>query len=245
MVVINIGMPRSGTLWRYNLIKALVIAAGGEDALQIREQYKLERFIGGNNADMNTLKAKRLLPAVFPSLFGKHYVLNTHARPYRLAKTLVRSGRIKAIYGYRDPRDCILSMLEYSERDHPHYSANFLNLKSVSDGIEFMQTYVDVWKEWTGLKNALVLRYEDMHQDFGAVVDRIIDYLELPLDPTQIEKIKADFLPRQKPKSGEHIHLEKGIPHRARSEFTDKQMAELNQAFASILKEMGYPQTIA
>ena len=240
MVVINIGMPRSGTLWRYNLIKALVIASGGEDGLEIREKFLLKPFIGAANADMNTLKAKRLVPALYPSLFGKNYVLNTHAQPFDLAKSLVRRGKIKAIYGYRDPRDCILSMLEYSQRDLPNYGANFLKLKSVGDGIRFMELYLQIWEEWFKLKNTLVLRYEEMLTDYENSVSQIINFLDLPLKPTQISEIKTKFLPRQTPDSGEHIHLETGVAQRAKSEFSADQLAELNEAFAPFLEKMGY-----
>lgn len=240
MGVLNIGMPRSGTLWRYNLIKALVIAAGGVDALEVRKQFMLQPFIGGANADMNTLKAKRLGPALVPSLFGKSYVLNTHARPFSFARSLVRSGRIKAIYGYRDPRDCILSMLEYSQRRLPTYGSTFLKLKDIQDGIRFMQVYMRVWEDWSQLENTLVLRYEDMHADFNAVTDQIVRYLGLQLEPAKIEQIKADFLPGQKPKSGQRIHLETGLPHRARVEFSSEELGKLNDALGPYLQRMGY-----
>jgi hypothetical protein len=240
MVVINIGMPRSGTLWRYNLIKALVIAAGGEDALKVRKQFLLQPFIGGVNADMNTLKAKRLAPALVPSLFGKSYVLNTHARPFALAKSLVSRGKLKAIYGYRDPRDCILSMLEYSERRLPMYSTNFLKLKTVEDAIEFMQIYMQAWEAWLNQENALVLRYEDMLTDFSSTADQIINYLDLKLESGQIDQIKTKFLPRQKPETGEQIHLHTGEAHRAKTEFSPEQLAELNEAYAPYLERMGY-----
>jgi hypothetical protein len=240
MVVINIGMPRSGTLWRYNLIKTLVIAAGGVDALQLREQFRLQPFIGELNADMNTLKAKRLIPAMIPSLFGKSYALNSHARPFTLAKSLVLSGKLKAVYGYRDPRDCVLSMLEYSQRAKPQYRAGFLELKDVQDGIRFMQLYLQVWEDWINTENALILRYEDMHADFDRVFDQIVAYLEIQLENDRLSEIKKNFLPRQKPGSGEHIHLETGLPHRSRTAFSKMDLAQLNESFAPYLEKMGY-----
>ena len=77
MVIINIGMPRSGTLWRYKLVRDLVIASGGKDGVQIRKKYFLNPFLSGLNADINTLSIKRLLPAMIPSVLGESYVLNT------------------------------------------------------------------------------------------------------------------------------------------------------------------------
>jgi hypothetical protein len=153
---------------------------------------------------------------------------------------LMKTGKLKAIYGYRDPRDCILSMLEYSQRNHPNYSAPFLKLKNVTDSIAFMKIYMRNWEEWSNLESTLVLRYEDMLTDFENTADRIVNYLALKLEPNQIREIKDNFQPRQKPKTGEHIHLEKGIAHRSQTEFTTEQLAELNEAYEPYLKKMGY-----
>jgi hypothetical protein len=222
------------------LIKALVIASGGEDALDIRKKFLLQPFIGSLNADMNTLKAKRLIPAVVPSMLGKNYVLNTHDGPTPSAKALIKSGRLKAIYGYRDPRDCILSMLEYSQRGHPQYSNPFLKLKTVSDGINYMQLYLKFWEDWGRLENVLVLRYEDMLISLENSVNQIINYLDLVLDPIHIAEISADYQPRKIPKSGERGHLETGIAHRSKTEFSPDQLAELNEVYAPYLEKMGY-----
>lgn len=240
MVVISIGMPRSGTLWRYNFIKTLVIANGGEDGVKIRKKFLLHPFIGELNADMNTLKAKRLIPALVPSFLGKDYALNTHSGPTPITASLIKSGKLKAIYGYRDPRDCILSMLEYSQRNRTHYSAPFLKLKDVTDSISFMRLYMQIWDDWTNLENVLVLRYEDMLTDFETTANKIINYLDLDLDPAKIAEIKADYQPRQIPSSGKKGHLETGVAHRSRKEFSPEQMEELNEAFAPYLKKMGY-----
>ena len=47
MLIINIGMPRSGTLWRYKIIRDLVVAAGGKDGSVIRKSYLLHPFYIG------------------------------------------------------------------------------------------------------------------------------------------------------------------------------------------------------
>lgn len=240
MVIINIGMPRSGTLWRYKLIRDLVIAGGGKDGLQIRKQYFLSPFIDLPNADLNTTKFKRLLPAVFPSLLGETYVLNTHSRPSNLAKKLLSARRIKAIYGFRDPRDCILSMMEYSERALPQYSNRFLDLKTLDDALQFMDLYINIWEEWTSLDGVLILKYEEMLSNYPRVIENIIQYLSLDIQDEKLTKIMETYLPQQKPKEGVKIHFQHGIANRFREKFSNSELDHFNTAYGKILSAMGY-----
>jgi hypothetical protein len=240
MLVINIGMPRSGTLWRYKITRDLVIAGGGEDGLEIRKKYFLYPFISGINADINTLKAKRLLPAAIPSLLGRTYTLNTHDMLTPTAKSLIQRGRLKAIYGYRDPRDCLLSMLEYSERDKPQYSSQFLELNTVQEAADYMEFYIDAWKLWTSQSGVLVLRYEDLLSNFESLINQIIVYLDLIISPEDKERIIRQYLPKQKSTASVATHFEHGIAHRFRSEFNQGEMEYLAERYAPILSKMGY-----
>lgn len=239
MVVINIGMPRSGTLWRYKLIRDLVIAAGGTDGLEIRNKYKLHLFIGLPNADLNTTKWKRLLPASIPALFGNSYVLNSHAEPTRFAKKMLKSGFIKIIYGYRDPRDCILSILEYSRRAQPQYSAQFLEVKTIPEAVDYMKIYINAWREWTSLEKTLVIRYEDMLENFNIIVNKIVEYLGVEIESSLLEEIKNTYLPHQKPKH-ERIHFVHGKSKRFQNNFTESEQRYLLKIYSKCLAEMGY-----
>ena len=240
MVIINIGMPRSGTLWRYKLIRDLIIASGGKDGVQIRKQYLLHPFIGSLNADINTLSAKRLLPALLPSVFGEFYALNTHSKPSDFAYRMLQRGTIKAIYGYRDPRDCILSMLEYSRRAYPDYSAIFLELKTVEQATNFFKAYLDIWEQWLQTPNCLVIQYETFLEKFDTSVDKIVDHMELEIEPHKLLEIKNRFLPKQKPKTKNSTHFVHGVPQRHKTEFTPEELAYLNEQLKPYLEKMGY-----
>lgn len=239
MVILNIGMPRSGTLWRYKLIRDLVMAGGGTDGVDIRKRFRLQIFIGLPNADLNTTKLKRLFPASIPSFLGEKYVLNTHAEPSHYAKWLLRNGLLKAIYGYRDPRDCILSILEYSRRAYPQYSAQFLEIKSVSEAVDYMRTYMLAWEEWSNLEDTLVIRYEDMLENFDDTVDQIVDYLGVTISYESLEKIKQSYLPQQKSPT-ERTHFIYGKANRFRDNFSAAEQEYLIKTYAPFLEKMGY-----
>ena len=240
MLIINVGMPRSGTLWRYKLIRDLVIAAGGSDGLEIRKKFLLYPFIETPNADLNTTKIKRLLPAAVPSFLGNTYVLNSHAEPTQFAKNLLRGRRMKVIYGYRDPRDCILSILEYSQRALPQYSSVFLKMQSVEDAAKFMDIYITAWRDWTSLKETLVLRYEDMLENYETCVGDILDYLGLKISENKLNEIISAYLPQKKPQDDVRIHFQHGKANRYREKFNEEELVFLASSFGSILQKMGY-----
>ena len=240
MLIINIGMPRSGTLWRYKLIRDLVIAGGGKDGLEIRNNYFLKPFIALPNADLNTLKFKRLFPASVPSFLGETYVLNTHAGPSNLAKKLIKQGRLKAIYGFRDPRDCILSMLEYSRRALPQYSNEFLSLKTLQDAINYMQQYIGIWNEWTKLEGIIAVKYEEMLENYHLSVETISNYLNLDLRHEDLDKILKTYLPQTKPEKGVKIHFQHGQANRFRELFNPEELEQINSTYRNILLRMGY-----
>ena len=240
MVIINIGMPRSGTLWRYKLIRDLVIAGGGKDALEIRKKYFLYPFIGLPNADLNTTKAKKLLPAAIPSLLGETYVLNSHAQPTDFSTALVKRGKLKVVYGFRDPRDCILSILEYSKRALPQYSNIFLEIHNVDEAVKFMEKYISAWKAWTSLDETLILRYEEMLVNYEACIDEIIQYLGLNIPDSKRDEVLSTYLPQQRPSKGVKIHFQHGKANRFKERFNAQELAYLESNYDHVLKEMGY-----
>ncbi|MCB2180282.1 sulfotransferase domain-containing protein [bacterium] len=240
MLFLNIGMPRSGTLWRYNIVRDFVMAGGGKDGLEIRQKYLLFPFIELPSADINTTKTKRLFPAAIPSFLGESYVLNTHSKPSKYASNLIKKGRLKAVYGYRDPRDCILSILEYGKNAPPQFSNKFLQVKSVQQAVDYMKIYINIWETWINQEGAYVMRYEDMLVDYPAFIDQLIQYLEVDISPEQREKISNTYRPKQKAANNRHIHFSHGVAHRFRQEFTEEEQAYLLETYSPILERMGY-----
>lgn len=241
MLTINIGMPRSGTLWRYKLIRDLVIAGGGTDGVEIRKKYLLHPFVSGLNADINTLSSKRLLPAAIPSFLGESYVLNTHSSPRPIMNWLLKNNHARAIYGYRDPRDCILSILEYSRRAKPEYSNVFLTIKTVSQAVDFIQLYLHIYDQWLDAPGTLILRYETMLEEYDKTINQIIQHLGLKINQDKLDEVAARYLPQQKSRAGEQTHFEYGIAHRFRQEFNQDELDYLAEKLGPYLEKMGYP----
>jgi len=241
MLFLNVGMPRSGTLWRYKLIRDLVIASGGKDGVNIRGKYLLHPFISGLNADINTLTPKRLFPAMIPSLLGERYVLNTHDYPRPFTNRQLAKNKLKAVYGFRDPRDCILSILEYSRRAKPQYSTVFLNISTVEEAVEFFHIFLHAYDLWNASPNTLILKYEEMLERYESSVDKILDHLKLEIPQVELNKIITLYLPGQRSRAGEATHFEHGTAHRFRQEFNREELDFLADKLGPYLEKMGYP----
>ena len=241
MVIISIGMPRSGTLWRYNLVRDLVKASGGKDGLDIRRRYMLHMFLGKNNADINTLRPHRLIPVLVPSILGNTFTINTHAGPTPFAIRLLNNGKAGVIYGYRDPRACLLSILDYSKRAYPGYSAKFLNINSIEQAVEYFQRYLRIWDGWMAHKNVLKIRYEAMLVDYEGEVEMIVEYVGAEKDSPEVKEVIRNYLPGHLREGGLRMHLEYGKADRFRKEFSPEELAYLNEHLAPYLEKMGYP----
>jgi hypothetical protein len=238
---LSIGMPRAGSGWHYNLIHDLVVASGGQDARQIRQRFHLERFLTEVNCNIGTLKAHRLLPVIFPTIFGNSYTIKTHAGPSSTALWLIRRGRIVAIYIYRDPRAALLSAYEYGKRGVEKGRSNaFSELISLDKAKAFMQRYVAIWALWMECEGVLSVRYEDLVNNYDFEMNRLVDFLGYESAEGSVQEVLNKYRPEQGDRGQKGTHFSKGQAERYRSIFTAEQLADLNQAFQPAIERMGY-----
>ncbi len=251
-VTLLAGMPRAGTAWLYELLNALVVLAGGEDARDIRRRYRLEKVLSAGNA-VFAPKLPATAQVLWPYFRGHRYVLKTHisaeAYPRRVVSRrffhlAVRQGWFLPLYIYRDPRDCILSAYEYGQRREPGVaSGRFARMvPDIETGIAWMQRYIQInWRAWTqNYPGILILRYEDLLADYAAQTGRILRYLGIPPTYPGLAATLARFRPGQAAGTSAGMHLHKAQVGRFRAVFTAEQKQACLQAFGQELKEMGY-----
>lgn len=244
MLVLSIGMPRAGSGLYYNLTHDLLVAAGFQDARQVRSRYFLQKILTEVNLNIGTLKPHRLLPVLAPSVLGKTFAVKAHAEPTGTARWLMHRGLLRAVYIYRDPRDAMLSALEHGERSRVSGHQNaFAALSSFDEALEFMRFYVWVSEQWLALPETFATRYEDLMSNYDAQALRLIQALDLGIDPGQpaVQAVIERYRPERARQSGESgLHFRKGKTGRFRQVFTPEQQAACSQAFASYLSRMGY-----
>jgi len=241
-LVVSIGMPRAGSGWHYNLIHDLVVASGGKDARWIRQRYLLKFILTEVNCNIGAFTAKRLLPVLIPAFFGNKFVIKAHADPSPLAIRLIRYGVMIPTYIYRDPRDAILSALEYGKRKRDAgRSGAFSDLETFNQAVEFMKKYVSISESWLACDQALHTRYEDLILNYRKEAARLADFLRIDINNAKFAVIVGKYQPRKGQRDQRGTHFEKGIIGRYQGVFSQKQQNHCLDVFGTYLEKMGYP----
>ena len=170
------------------------------------------------------------------------YVIKAHAGLSPLALRLIRSGKIRPAYIYRDPRDALLSAYEYGQRkrDKGRLGA-FSELETLDQAIHFMGEYVRISESWLACDQALHTRYEDFLLDYETEVNRIVDFLELDPGAVAILAVIRQYQPHKGSSDQKGTHFVKGKIGRYRQVLSLAQQQACLDAFGDYFEKMGYP----
>ncbi len=239
---LSAGMPRAGSGWYYNLTHDLLVAAGFQDTRDIRKRYHLGSILTEVNCNIGALTLRRLLLVLVPVVLGNKFIIKTHAGLTQFASLLVQRGVIVPLYIYRDPRDALLSAYEYGERARQNNRVGvFSELLTFDAAIKFMQEYVDISESWLACNQAMHTRYEDLLLNYEAEVRRIVNFLEIDRDNSEIRKVITEYRPEGALPDQKGRHLMKGKIGRFREQFTPAQQLLCRDVFKQYLEKMGYP----
>jgi hypothetical protein len=240
MIVLSVGMPRAGSGWHYNLIQDLLLAAGATDSRTIRSQFHLESILTEVNCNIGTLSPRRLGMVAVPAMLGHTFVIKAHAKPTFASALLRRLGLLKITYIYRDPRDAMVSAMDYGRRTLQRGRPNaFSHLTTFEQGLDFILRYVHIWEAWSREPEVLMARYEDLLSDYERQTSILCAHLGVntALPATQ------SVLARNRPKQAEGrqgTHFYRGTVGRFRDAFSSEQCDVLERRLGPYLQQMGY-----
>jgi hypothetical protein len=240
MIILSVGMPRAGSGWHYNLIHDLMKTAGAVDASVIREKYRLQGILTEVNNNIGVLSARRLAMVTLPALMGNTFVIKAHAGPTSTSHLLQSLSLLHITYIYRDPRDAMLSAFEYGQRGLERGRPNaFSHLTDFHKSLDFIMDYVRIWERWTREKNVFITRYEDLQTDYDNEVSRLVKFLKLNGDRTDLQKVIEGY--HQPVVDGQKgLHFNKGQIGRFREVYSPEQQATLKERMSPFLPRMGY-----
>ena len=239
---LSAGMPRAGSGWYYNLTHDLLVAAGSQDARDIRNRYHLGSILTEVNCNIGALTLRRMLLVLVPVVLGNKFIIKTHAGLTQFVSLLIHQGVIIPLYIYRDPRDALLSAYEYGERARQNNrDGAFSQLLTFDAAIMFMQEYVDISESWLACNRALHTRYEDMLLNYDDEVKRILNFLEIDRDISGIKQVIAEYRPDGALSDQRGRHLVKGKIGRFREKLTPAQQLLCQDVFKPYIEKMGYP----
>src|SRR6266496_2870462 len=240
MIILSVGMPRAGSGWHYNLVHDLMKTTGCADAREIREKYRLQNILTEVNCNIGVLSARRLGMVMIPALMGNTFVIKAHAGPTTASRLLQSLGLLRITYIYRDPRDAMLSAYDYGQRalqkGHPNA---FSHLTDFQKSIDFIMEYVHIWEKWMNEKNVLIARYEDLLIHYDHEVTRLVEFLKLNGNSTEVQKVIESYRPSAA-EGQQGLHFYKGKIGRFREVYRAEEQVILNEKLAPYLKQMGY-----
>lgn len=235
-------MPRAGSGWYYNLMHDLVVASGGQNARQIRSQYRLHSILTEVNCNIGALTIRRLGAVLIPSTLGNTFVIKAHAGPTPFARQLVDHRRMKAAYIYRDPRDALLSAYDNGQRAIQKGRPNaFSHLVDFDTALDFMRQYVEISKAWLDIPGVLHTSYEDLVEDYDAEATRLANFLDCSLESPGTQAVIEQYRPERGRQDQKGLHFNKGVRGRFREKLTPEQQARLSEVFGCYLHRLNYP----
>jgi hypothetical protein len=240
VIVLSVGMPRAGSGWHYNLIRDLMRTTGCAEATEIRSRYHLEDILTEVNCNIGVLSARRLSRVALPALLGNTFVIKAHARPTAAARLLRAINLMRITYIYRDPRDAMLSAMNYGQRALSRGRPNaFSGVSGFGDALSFMLDYVRIWQAWSRERSVLIARYEDLLGDYDRECQRLCQYLGLDYEQPAVKLAVQRNRPEQA-EGRQGTHFFKGRIGRFREAFTHEQRSALVESFGPFLAKMGY-----
>lgn len=240
MIILSVGMPRAGSGWHYNLVQDLMRTTHCDEAADIRARFHLSGILTEMNCNIGVLSARRLAMVAVPSLLGKTFVIKAHSKPTRWSRLLTHWGALRITYIYRDPRDALLSAMDYGKRTLDNGRPNaFSHLSDLTRGMAFMDGYVEIWRKWMQQRGVLTQRYEDLLSNYDVEVARLVVYLGLDASAADVRKAVVKNQP-ERAHDGQRTHFFKGKIGRFRQAFTAAEQELLLQRYGSVLPQMGY-----
>lgn len=241
MIILSAGMQKSGSAWFFNMTNDLLVAAGHQDACEIRERFHLQSVLMVRNCNIGELTRERLSPVLVPHLQGNTFVIKTHCEPTPFAMDLQSRGILKPAFIFRDPRDVVLSTLDHGRRIRAAgENHTFAHYDTFEKAVAVVKEWLEIYKQWTRLKGIYTVRYEDLLLRPAAELERLADCLELHVTKNAIEAIVQTY--REENLADYDIvnlHFNKGESGRFRTLMSQQEQHYCLQQFSSSLKHMG------
>jgi hypothetical protein len=241
MVILSAGMPKSGSGYLYNILNALLVAAGNTDARQIKAGRNLEDLMKWHNNNIGELSLQKLIRLWLISIQDGSFAVKTHKGPKRSTKVLNTLGLLRIVYCYRDPRDVLLSAVDHGKRiieeGGNHTFAKMVDSDKASKKVK---SWLGVWERYNDMTGVMMVKYEDMMEKPIENTKKMVAFLKISVTNEQLEDIIWKFSRDNPDGDRSGMHFNKAKTHRYKTEITEAQKTKYQEAFGDYLEAMGY-----
>lgn len=239
MLIVSVSAPRAGSSWYYQMITALLVAAGQQDAEALREKHRWLFPGATKNMNVGTLYGAKLLRlAALSQIFGT-FAVKTHAKPTRFLRTLSQYKLAKSIFIYRDPRDRLVSIMNIAakQREAGLVDRSFAHIQGFDDALEAVTTSYKHFEMWQKNPETMLIRFEDLVQNRNAEMKRTADFLGLSLNDEAITVALARF---DEPNKEKRLHFVSGKIGNYKDVLSAEQIQQANRVLAEDIVKLGY-----
>jgi hypothetical protein len=217
MIYICAGLPKSASTICFEYVKSSLLSYN-KNVLDFGFVYKF-----------GIIKSIIILMV---NSWNKNIIIKTHSPPNFFIKTIINIGLAKAIYTIRDPRDIILSSIDFK----PVHSKQkiFLKYTSVENTIDDVSQYINRFEKWKNYGKVLFINYENVVQDPLLAIKKINAYFLITLPESKINLIIEEF-------KNNHIqNFNKAIINRYKNEMSNTELQFCNDTLKNEILSLGY-----
>ena len=243
MIILSIGLPKSGSAWYYYMTNDLVMAAGYDDANRIREDHNLHGILKFPTCNIQELTEQKLALLTQPSLQQKTFAIKTHFPPDNAWQEALKRGLVKATLVYRDPRDIAVSGYEAGKAMRRRgKTGTFANINTLEEAILWTEKWLlDTWVPCRDIEGILKVKYEDLLLKPLEELARLRQFLGFDVPDEALQDIVAHWdkhsQSKQKAPKG---HLNKGVHGRHRKVMGTTELELCSRRLGAYIEEMGY-----
>ncbi len=242
MLIISAGMQKSGSGYFYNIINELIVASGnGIDAREVKHDSDLDELMKWHNNNIGSLSLTKLVRLWRVSTRKGSFVVKTHAGPNLSVRLLNNLGALRIVYCYRDPRDVLLSAIEFGKKIlDSGENHTFAKMVDFDKALNIVKYWLRDWQAYASMPKVLTVKYEEMMQDPVLVTKKIEDYLNLSVDTEKRQAILWKFSKDNPDGERNGMHFNKAEIFRYKTDLSEEQQARCNNEFRRYLLAMDY-----
>lgn len=176
------------------------------------------------------------------SFFEKNFTIHNHWAPNNTLRLLLRSGLIKIIHTYRDPRDVYLSALDMGKlwAQQERFKGNVVVRFYESDfqkQIDYLKKWVQVTLDWKETRGVFLVRYEDLVSNPRNTFTGMLDYCGYKVSQATLDRVLKTL---NSPRAKIETHFNRGISSRYVNEMPPDIQKTFNAILGKEIVELGY-----
>jgi hypothetical protein len=234
MLIINYGIPKSGSTLTYELVRGMLISAGYSQDLANPDRRAVQPLVSRMKRNFSALMGRAEIEALLAQIGPEGRIaVKTHAwfedTPYAWLDDLCAKGEVLIVASYRDPRDITLSLVDASEKARDVGAAAFANVHGMEHAAKKVRRRINDFRIWASLTNAVRIDYEDVAFDPGKAIGALERALGLVCNREEVMHYAFEEAMTLKNKAKSHRH---------ESELDAGQKEALNNRFRNFLRNV-------